>query len=186
MTKILESRDDITNAQKAFERSILSHSPETISVTIGFPRGDTPANVYWIPSLDIWAFFGEPPLGKSPGERYWNIFGVGKPFGLVPIACEINSPKAGLNRQAAGAFATSENGKILLVHRGIFTAGGRVPLSYTRSHFRWKWISILDGSKTTNIMSIGELDSPNLAASVRDFTMEAIRFKKNRTRPSMA
>jgi hypothetical protein len=178
MTKVLESRDAIFHAQKAFERSIRSHSSETISVTIGFQSGNTPANVHWLPSLNIWAFFGEPPLEKSPGERYWNVFGVGKPSGLIPIACEINSPKVGLNRQAAGAFAISENGKILLVHRGIFTAGGRVPYDYTHSHFRWKWVSVLDGSRTANIMPIGDLDSPNLAASVRDFIVEVIRFKK--------
>ena len=182
--RILDSPEAISTAQKEFERSVLALAQETIAVVIGFPSGDTPATVHWIPALGIWAYFGEPPREKSPGERYWTVFGVGMPSGLVPIACEINSPKSGINRQAAGAFAFGEGGSDHLVHRGIFTAGGRVDYEYTRFRFRWKWIDVSDGDKTSRVMPIAELHSPSLGSSVSDFVMEVARFKEAaRVRP---
>ena len=92
----------------------------------------------------MWAGFREPPLEKSPGERYWNAFGVGKPSGMVTIAFEINSPKVGPMRQVAGAYALSPEGNVHVVHRGIFTAGCKVPKSFTRSHFHWDWVQAQD------------------------------------------
>src|SRR3990172_4640807 len=175
--RILEDRGAITSGQHQFENVVRSMATESIPVTIGFQGGNTEAIIHWLPSLGIWAYFSEPPLEKSPGERYWSTFGIGKPSGMVPIACEINSPKSGLNRQAAGAYAESSTGKVNLVHRGIFTARGRVPLAYARSHFRWSWAPIQDGKRTINAMVLGELNSPQFGDQLRAFILEVARFK---------
>ena len=67
--KILEEETRIAEAQRAFESSIRAFSTESVNVTIGFQSGNTEAIVHWIAPLGIWAFFGEPPLEKSPGDR---------------------------------------------------------------------------------------------------------------------
>jgi hypothetical protein len=177
MLTVIESRNEISDAQEALRRGILALSSETVPVTIGFQSGQTPADVYWCPSLGFWAFFGEPPFEKSPGERYWNVFGLGRPSGLVSIACEINSPKSGINRQAAGAFARSHAGSSVLLHRGVFTAGGRIAMSYTRPRFRWQWVEAIDGPATSDFLLIGEIGAASFPRSLCEFIQEVLRFK---------
>jgi len=183
--KILDSPHAIGLAQRDFEALVKSLARESIPVTIGFPSGDARRVVLWLPELGIWAHFGEPPKEKSPGSRYWTVFGVGKPHGLVPIACEINSPKAGIRRQTAGAFAATSEGKVYVVHRGIFTAKGRVDYEYTRSHFHWKWQPVTDGGRTTSVMVVAEVASSALGSSLRDFIVEVLLLKEGaRDRPT--
>jgi hypothetical protein len=121
---ILEREADIAIAQAQFVAVISGQETVTILVTVGFQSGNTEADVYWLPAFGIWAFFGEPPLEKSPGDRYWNVFGVGEPDGMVSIVSEINPPKRGINRQVGGAFARDPSGHTWVLHRGIFNANG--------------------------------------------------------------
>lgn len=185
--QMLERSSDIAKAQSQFATEICALASESIEVTIGFQSGDVDRKVAWLPSLGIWALFDvEPPLEKSPGPRYWNVFGVGKPkpHGLISIDCEINPPKRGINRQVGGAFVVEPPGKTAVVHRGMFNAGGRVPLEFTRNNFNWDWTLVIDGDKRTEVMVIGMLGEPNLALHLRQFVTQVKEFKEAaRSRP---
>jgi len=183
--RILDNRREIAAAQTEFVTAVRALSAGTRLVTIGYQSGNTDAEVMWLPGLGIWAFFGDPPHEKSPGERYWNAFGMGQPHGMVPITCEINPPKRGINRQAAGAFARDRGGATYVVHRGIFNARGRIPKADLRRNFNWTWLTVNDGDRTTEVMPIGALGSSDFPRQLRDFIREVARFKAaGRDRPS--
>jgi hypothetical protein len=127
---------------------------------------------------NLWAYFGLPPEGKSPGERYWNVFGLGKPGATVSIMCEINPPVRGINRRPAGAFAEC-SGKISVLHRGNFNAfRGRIPNAFMRSHFKGTWLSAKDGDRESDFLKVGTLSDPDFVAYLRDFVAEAGRLKE--------
>lgn len=180
--KILESWREIAKAQESFASDVRSHSSKAVDVTIGFQSGNTDREVLWLPDMGFWAHLGDPPRGKSQGNRYWNVFGLGEPYGMVPITCEINPPREGINRQVAGAFATDAEGKIHVLHRGILNAGGRVPKAEVRRSFRWHWALVDDGDRTSKVMPIAEIGSGDFIFVLRDFIREVARFKDSTRR----
>jgi len=175
--EILENQIEISQAQKIFYESIIIHSTENIPIIIGFQSGNLHANVEWLSEYNIWAFFGNPPHGKSSGERYWNVFGIGKPSGMVKIICEINSPKKGINRLAAGAFAKDEIGDLFLLHRGNFNAGGRVPYDFTRQVFKWGWTWVNEAGSQNQFMVISQLGSNLFIKNIVEFIHRVNDFK---------
>ena len=174
---ILDDRREIAAAQAKFVSTVQAHSAGTRQVSIGFQSGNTDAEVMWLSRFGIWAFFGDPPFEKSLGERYWNVFGLGEPHGMVPITCEINPPKQGINRQAAGAFAKDAGGTIYVIHRGILNARGRIPKAYLHHNFHWTWVDVDDGNRITKVMSIGALGSTDFLRQLSDFIGEVARTK---------
>ena len=174
---IMDDQREISTAQSEFAAVIHAHSAGTRQISIGFQSGNTDAEVMWLPKFDIWAYLGDPPFEQSPGERFWNVFGIGEPHGMVSITCEINPPKHGINRQAAGGFARDASGAIYLIHRGIINSRGRVPKSWLRQNFRWTWVSVDDGDMITDVMPIGQLNSPEFIHKLRDFIHEVARVK---------
>lgn len=175
--RILIDRSQIASAQAEFANTVKSHAKGTRNITIGFQSGNIEAEVLWLPNLGMWAYFGEPPLEKSLGERYWNVFGIGEPHGMVPITCEINPPKQGTNRQAAGAFAEDEGGSIYLLHRGILNVGGRVRKENLRRYFQWPWTSVEDSDQLSEVMQIGIIGSTDFLEKLRSFIYEVARYK---------
>ena len=128
--RILVDEDAITGAQKAFEQAVSSVADERIQTDIGHPNGHLEAQAYWVSSVGLWAYFGLPPDEKSPGKRYWNVFGLEKPSDSVSIMCEINPPVRGIDRRPAGAFAEA-GGELYVLHpwqlQTHFADGFRMP-----------------------------------------------------------
>jgi hypothetical protein len=184
---ILERNSDIENAQSRFAAQIRALAGDSIKVSIGFQSGSANRVVDWLPNLGIWAFFGkEPPFEKSPGLRYWNVFGVGKPKPnqLTSIVCEINFPKHGINERVAGAFVIDSSGSISIAHRGNFNARGRIPFEFARRNFDWEWTLVNDGDRHTEVMIIGSIGTTILPQRLRDFVLRVRDFKETaRSRP---
>lgn len=176
--KILDTKTDISHAQKIFANLLRPLTTDTIPVSIGYQSGNFETSVMWVQSLGIWAYFGFPPSEKSPGNRYWNVFGIGKPSGQVSIVCEINPPVDGINRQAAGVFARSAAGEVFLMHRGIFNARGRISKGFVRKNFQGIWIDVTDRNKISNVIQVGELLSPRFPKLLCNFIEEAHRVKE--------
>lgn len=176
--QVLQFQDEIAAAQQQFVSIVRAESSETVPARIGFQSGNTAADVLWLRRFGIWAFFGEPPLEKSPSERYWSVFGVGEPQGMLSIACEINSPKNGINRRIAGAYARDAEGHIYVLHRGILNAHGRVPKNLVREHFGANWGWVTDGELNSEMIIIGALGSAEFLNSLQDFVLEVARFKE--------
>ena len=96
--RVLADEGKIAEAQKVFEEVVAGVADERRLTDIRHPHGHLQAQVYWVSSAGLWAYFGFPPDGKSPGKRYWNAFGLEKPSNSVSIMCEINPPVRGVYR----------------------------------------------------------------------------------------
>jgi hypothetical protein len=175
--RLITDRDEISKAQELFARSISSRSSSSISVSIGYQSGQYDTKVYWIPDLGYWAYFGFPPSEKSAGTHYWNVFGHGKPSGMVSVVCEINPPVQGVNRQAAGAFVMDASGYIHLIHRGIFNSRGRIKKDFIFRTFDGRIVNINDAGRCSKVIYIGRLKDENLPELIRAFILEANRIK---------
>ena len=84
--RILADESEIAVAQQTFEKAIASVADERIQTDIGHPNGHLEAQAYWVSSVGLWAYFGFPTDEKSPGKRYWNVFGLKKPSDSVSTA----------------------------------------------------------------------------------------------------
>ena len=128
--RILADRTEIKRSQQALKKAVSSAATNQVSTRIGQQGWHRDARVYWIASVGLWAYFDF----QSPGKRYWNAFGLGKPNNAVSITCEINPPVCGINRRFAGAFGRY-GGDLYILHRGNFTGGGKIPKGFMRDHF---------------------------------------------------
>jgi hypothetical protein len=176
--RLLTSRDAIEEAQKRFSSLIETEGVLTPTVSIGYQSGQFATRVYWLERLGFWAYFGFPPSEKSKGNRYWNVFGIGKPSGLVSISCEINPPLEGVNRQAAGLFFEASDSSLHLGHRGIVNARGRVDKNFVFSNSRGHQVVIDDSGQKSAIFDIGSLQDSQFPVSLAEFVREIARVKE--------
>ena len=149
---------------------------ETVSTAIRFQGGPFHSEVWWLPTLGIWAHFGYPPSQKANRDRFWNVFGVGRPGKSVKIICEINSPFEGLKTRIGGAFAADGTGGYVILHRGNFRAHG-LTKSLFLQRYRGPKVRVLDGGERRTLALILELGSASAAHDLRDFIYEVGRIK---------
>jgi hypothetical protein len=76
---VITSKSGSESAEAQFAASIRSRGTQTEIVSLGYQSNEFDTKVHWLQDLDYWAYFGFPPSEKSPGERYWNVFGLGIP-----------------------------------------------------------------------------------------------------------
>lgn len=176
--RIMEDREEIKLTQDLFRRSLEKHQPQIVPTTIGYQSGAVERDVQWVPSLGIWAHFGEPPEGKSKGRRYWNVFGLGKPAGMVSIVCEINLPLEGIRRVVAGGFARDQKGGRWVVHRGRFTIAGGMTKEFFRAHYPDEYVLVKDGERNSEVIVVGQLGSDDFGETLRNFVLEIDRIKQ--------
>jgi hypothetical protein len=134
--------------------------------------------VKWIPALDIWAYFGVPPEGKSsPNRRYWNVFGIGAPSQMVNIVCEINPPVEGIDRRIVGGFAKGLSDEIAVIHRGRFNVHGGMTMQYFRHHYAKPYITVADGTTQAEVIVVGVIGASQFGNDLRRFVFEVNRIK---------
>ena len=177
LMKALETKSDIAEAMRVFKFAFNAHVAEAVSVAIGYRGGSTRKDVLWMPSLNLWAYFGYPPSEKSSPNRYWNVFGIGRPSGTVSIACEINPPIKARRYPPAGVLAITDRGTIVVLHRGIFTVTGGITLAFVKKHFKGKWTQFTDRGQVRSAIVVAEVNSPEFGSDVRDFVYEVVRVK---------
>lgn len=176
--KTITDLQRIADVQKAFEAAFVAAAEFERNVRISHPAGVAERTVQWVPKHDLWAHFGFPPREKSPGKRYWNVFGFGEPRKSVSIVCEINPPVEGVNRHAAGVFA--EHGdEIHLFHRGKLNSfRGQIRRDFIRRHFAGVWLPVDDAGRETEMLHIGRVDRAEIVSAVADFAREVARIKQ--------
>lgn len=172
--RILVNGKEIERAQQEFMKLVSSNATKQV-MQIGDPGGHREnALVYWIGSVDLWANF-EKPL--EPGERYWNLFGFGKPDSVARTICEINLPARGIYRRLSGAFARSGE-DLYILHRGHFNAyRGRIPMDYVYANFKGTWVSAGDGDRDSKLLRVGKLSDTEFLYDLRDF-VQAVKILK--------
>ena len=176
--RILANEDKIKKSQHEFEEAVVKAVSEQIETEIGYPSGRRKASVHWVPTAKLWAHFSLPSDEKSSGQRYWNVFGLGKPTTSVNIMCEINPPFQGINRRTGGAFGqTGEN--LYILHRGNFNAyRGRIPNDFIRDNFCGRWCSAGDGGRDSELLVVGKLQDPHFVDDLCKFVTEAARVRE--------
>ena len=177
MITALESKQDIAIAQRAFEDAFRQYVEESLLVDIGYQGGYARRDVIWMPSLDLWAHFGFPPSEKGPSNRYWNVFGVGKPSGMVSIACEINPPIEARNNPPAGVFARDEDSQLIVLHRGKFNVAGGINMEFVRNHFAGEWVQFTEKGNQMSGIKVAVIPSSRFGKGIRDFVLEVLRVK---------
>ena len=178
MTRVLTSSAELQDAQSAFKVNIEGLTHEAVETSIGYQSGSVVAKVAWIPSLEIWAYLHLPPVGKSEGQRFWNVFGIGQPGTSVNIVCEINPSREGVNRRAKGAYVLDSDGLLLICHRGMVNIAGGISGEFFRRHYRGIWIEADEGGRQSKFVRVAQLNSPEFGASIKDFVVQVAEIKK--------
>lgn len=173
--KILEDRNKTRHSQALFIKSFEPFITARIPVRVGYSGGNFPDTVSYSSRLNIWV-----STGISMKNRYWNGFGIEKPQegAMIPITCEINFPKKGINRTIAGAFAIDDSGETIVLHRGKIGGGRKgIGKNLFENSYRGNWFDILDGDTENSLALIGSLSSHRLPLYVSNFVHEVARIK---------
>lgn len=158
--EILHEKSDLHRAQRRFRESFHCMPHEVRHTAIGYQGGNFDADVVWVPSLDIWGYFGLPPNEKSPGERFWNPFGIGEPTSQVDIVCEVNPPRRGVNPATGGVFLLNAAGQMVVAHRCRFTVTGGISAEYFLQHYHGERLKVQAGGRETTLARVATLGSP--------------------------
>lgn len=177
MPKVLLTLSELQKAEDHFKQSASALPHERVSTKLGYQSNSFDTEVFWLPSLEIWAYFGLPPRGKSEGKRFWNAFGIGRPQGTANIVCEVNPSREGINRRTKGAFVKTDNGRNLVCHRGMFNIAGGITAEFVRLHFQGFWLTAEEGASTSSFLKVAELGSPDFGDELRAFVREVARIK---------
>lgn len=175
---VLQNRDEIGAAQASFQAAFRNIPHQVLHTSIGYRGGNYETEVMWVPSLGIWGFFGDPPNEKSPGERFWNPFGLGKPPSQASIVCEINPPKQGVNPATGAIFLRGPGASITVAHRGKFTVSGGMKIAFFQSNFRGRVLSVFQGHRTVPLFRVAELQSDGFGEDLALFVNEVHRIKE--------
>ena len=173
---VLENEHQLTEVQAQFTDVIRAIPHDTISTAIKFRGGSYHSEVWWIPDLGFWAHLGYPPSQKANRNRYWNVFGLGKPASSVRIVCEINSPFIGINRRIGGAFATGEKEGFLILHRGNLRSRGLNKSRFWQD-YRGPIVQAIDGDSEERFALVANLNSPFAGQEVGKFVHEVGRIQ---------
>lgn len=176
MLTILEAKGDLRQTRNLFAAVIRNLNPESVHASIGFPGGTYRTQVLWLPSYGFWAHFGYPPSQKANANRYWNVFGLGKPAGTVRIICEVNSPFEGINRNIGGAFARKRK-RISILHRGLFRSTGMSKAFFCKNYMGQR-AEVIDGNMRRKLALVMSLDSLSTPDDLASFIREVSRIKE--------
>jgi len=173
--RIIKQKDSIAKAQELLQKRFVEASDESITVDIGW-KGETvhDRQVYWIAKENIWAY------SRLRGNRYRNVFGVGKPLARssVSIDCLINIPIDGIDRKIAGAYAIDDVGDFYIIHRGKIGGGKEgIGKELFVQQYTGEWDIVEDGDRQSRVVILGSLDDPDLITKISKFVYEVRRIK---------
>jgi len=81
---VIKNKDELNILMQKFKESLIKYADEKIKTQIGFRGYSFKAEVYYSSKLNIWFYF------REESNRYWNVFGIGRPGSQVSIVVEIN------------------------------------------------------------------------------------------------
>ena len=184
MLNVIEDKVGIQDAHNLIESVFEKLNAEKIPVKVVYRPGSVKCKVSYSKKYDMWFYFGGTTKGrgKNKRERYWNVFGIGKPKenSRVRILVEINPPVKGIYRRVAGAFAKGSNDNIFLLHRGIIGGGrkGIGPKLFFKRYVGEKAF-VQDGGRMSSkaLVIIGRITSSEFPEKVKEFVYEVNRIK---------
>jgi len=180
----ISSPKEIAKALKQVTRA-LTHGSRRFEVMVGLPGpGAEPKVVQWRPTEEIWS------LAWADSEQGHFRFGSQSPKECkrLTVECEIVVPLQGVNDPAefndGGLFVRDESGTIFLAHTGEIGGGDLgVTKEFIDSHLGpWHDVSGAGSDTQTKnqVLCIGALDDPQLAAKVAAFVRQVSAFFSER------
>jgi len=174
----LSDPDEIGGAYALLSRR-LKEDGETRETTIGYQGGNETVSVEWHSNEGFWVLLAP----KRIENRYWCAYGLDEPHpgSLLPITCEINIPREGVDRRIGGAFARdTDSGELFLVHSGK-VGGGRAGIGMENflDNYRgtFYWLYRKTGGKDEVIL-VGGLADEDLRVKIGCFIREVAEFKE--------
>ena len=174
----LTSKKEIRHAYTRFAANLRKGAVNHADTKVGYQGGGSVHEAHWRPVQRFWAVF-EDSLAHN---RYWCAFGTTDPgeSDNLSITCEVNIPFDGIDRRIAGVFVKNDDGTVFVAHSGKI-GGGRKGVG--KSGF-WRMyrgagpttVTYSDGAER-EVVVIGRIDSPLLAAKVGHFVHEVARIK---------
>lgn len=165
MFLLLESKAEISKAQRKLEATLRREFPRTAVKNIGYPGGTNfDARVFTDGSHWFWP--GDKNESDAPSPRRLNWFGLFKQEGSLHISVEVNTTYEGRNNQVAGFFARDGNsGATYLLHSGR-VGGGRTGVGMA-ALLAWSSLRLVDAVDLSGDVRSGVLVMPveGLAAS---------------------
>ncbi len=175
---LVEERDFIEKIQEDFRKKLESELLTSLECTIGFPSGSWQTEV--IHNNGFW-FNGDLIDEENKSARYWNGFGLSSDLDSSKsnnIVIEINIPLSGINRRVSGAFATDENGKRYLLHRGR-VGGGRKGIG-KQAFLNWSErtpTSVVSSKSVDEFIVLGCIDDKGFSNKLLQFIKDIKLFK---------
>jgi hypothetical protein len=123
MYTLLESKDEIAQAQRKLEASFNRDFKRKVIKSIGYPGGTT-SNAKVVSNGRYWFWSKDFDDLELQNPRKLNWFGIFHEDRDLQISVEINTPYQGINGQIAGYFArNNDTGSIYLFHSGRVGGG---------------------------------------------------------------
>lgn len=172
MMKIIKDENEIAKLVQEFRNNFLRISDQKINCTIGYPGGSEQDNVDYSSKYDLWF------CGQKLHSRWWNGIGIGKPKtkGSNSVGGEINFSFDGKSKRVGGIFATDENKKIYILHRGKVRLGKR-GMEFFSANFRGENIWAIEDDSEKEFCFVCELNSDLMPQQVSTFIHEIKRIK---------
>jgi len=164
--RVLGTRAENLRAIKFFRERLVEIAVKLDELEWGFPNGERA--IY--PTYTVSTHLGDMQIGvpKSWESRIPHLFRFVKDQGPPSPDVEVNIP-IDHNRNISGLYVVS-NGDYFLCSRGGFTSyRGRIKRAYSLTHFE-KWLrDVDDQGKTTRVIMVCALSSPQFADDIGSF-----------------
>lgn len=173
--RILSSSQAVADAVRAFRKRVEEAAAEEAMLEWGFPNGERVTYpTYTLNSRDGQIQLGLPASWQSTVPHLIRFV---KNQGPPSPDVEINIPQE-LDRNVAGAYASSES-DLWLCHRGIFTAfRGRIPKDRAMEHFSNWLYEVEDGGRISRVVPVAAVGSPTFSDEIATFTRRVVRLKE--------
>ena len=177
----LTDEAEIAQAFSTMEKTI-TEGGEPVACNVGYQGGSETVTLIWHDEINIWALL----QSKRIDNRYWCAFGRDNPHhqSLVPITCEINPPRFGINRRCAGLFLRDINGIIYLAHSGKI-GGGRKGIgktSFLKSYNQEAMVRVtFPNGVEDDYIIIGRVNHRSLLVKLTEFIQNVATFKESAT-----
>lgn len=176
MLKIVGEERALKRYARMFAGHFLTRPCEERSITLGHRGATSAARVFWLERIGIWF------CPAWTDDSYRHLFGkIGTSHcDRVAVTCEINFPRAGVDRRMGGAFAVDNAGHVFAVHRGHL--GGRRGMGKSRfmEAYRGVWADLDEGCTMDAVAVIGDLESPRFPRQVAQFVSQIALIKEGK------
>jgi hypothetical protein len=175
---IVEDEKNIAHYRNIFLEVMRKKTEMFPNCNVGHKGKGDKYDIYWSTKSEYWM-----ATKIIEDKRYWNAFGLTNPTKKsLSIIVEICFPLNHIDRRVGGAFAEDGTDKVIVVHRGIITRGEKTGTSGGKelfwNNYKGECINVTDKDRTSRLVLIGELLSPDFPSRVKDFIVEVERIKK--------